>query len=258
MACRSSERPLVRGMVSEFRSSPTSLTLTELTSPVVTVLSSGNPLPAPTVIGTGGRIPPSTVIEDDANGNVEAAGVLFDPAEDGLDFYESLEGMLVQMNDLVATSFTFTNFGEIFVVGDNGANATTITPRGGLVIGPGDLNPERIVIDDEWFKTGPPAMPVVNVGGTFPGAHVGIMDWAFGEYRIQLRSQPVVGSTSSSLPNGAGHERAPAAWGVPAEPIDFGTASLLPPPNPPTNGDQCGDQNAKSSVPCRKVINITC
>jgi hypothetical protein len=204
MACRSSERPLPlasasAAWVSEFRSSPTSLTLTELTSPVVTVLSSGNPLPAPTVIGTGGRIPPSTVIEDDANGNVEAAGVLFDPAEDGLDFYESLEGMLVQMNDLVATSFTFTNFGEIFVVGDNGANATTITPRGGLVIGPGDLNPERIVIDDEWFKTGPPAMPVVNVGGTFPGAHVGIMDWAFGEYRIQLLSQPVVGSTGVSV-----------------------------------------------------------
>jgi hypothetical protein len=74
-----------------------------------------------------------------------------------------------------------------------------MTPRGGLVIGPGDLNPERIVIDDEWFKTGPPAMPVVNVGGTFPGAHVGIMDWAFGEYRIQLRSQPVVGSTGVSV-----------------------------------------------------------
>ncbi len=166
---------------------------------MVTVLSTGNALPAPTVIGTGGRIPPNTVIEDDATGNVEAPGVLFDPAEDGLDFYESLEGMLVQMNDLVATSFTFTNFGEIFVVGDNGANATTMTPRGGLVIGPGDLNPERMVIDDEWFKTGPPAMPTVNVGGTFPGAHVGIMDWAFGEYRIQLRSQPVVGSTGVSV-----------------------------------------------------------
>ena len=151
------------------------------------------------MIGTGGRIPPNTVIEDDATGNVEAPGVLFDPAEDGLDFYESLEGMLVQMNDLVATSFTFTNFGEIFVVGDNGANATTMTPRGGIVISPGDLNPERMVIDDEWFKTGPPAMPAVNVGGTFPGAHVGIMDWAFGEYRIQLRSQPVVGSTGVSV-----------------------------------------------------------
>ena len=189
----------VLGTVSEFRSGLTSLTLTELTTPVVTVLSSGNALPAPTVIGTGGRIPPNTVIEDDATGNVEAPGVLFDPAEDGLDFYESLEGMLVQMNDLVATSFTFTNFGEIFVVGDNGANATTMTPRGGIVISPGDLNPERMVIDDEWFKTGPPAMPAVNVGGTFPGPHVGIMDWAFGEYRIQLRSQPVVSSTGVSV-----------------------------------------------------------
>ena len=183
----------VRGLVTEFRSGAANLTMTELTSPVVTVLSSGNALPAATVIGTGGRVPPNTVIEDDATGNVEAPGVLFDPAEDGLDFYESMEGMLVQMNDLVATSFTFTNFGEIFVVGDNGANATTMTPRGGLVIGPGDLNPERMVIDDEWFKTGPPAMPAVNVGGTFPGAHVGILDYNFGEYRIQLRSQPVIG-----------------------------------------------------------------
>ena len=189
----------VLGRVSEFRSNATSLTLTELTSPVVTVLSTGNALPAPTVIGTGGRIPPNTVIEDDATGNVEAPGVLFDPAEDGLDFYESMEGMLVQMNDLVATSFTFTNFGEIFVVGDNGANATTMTPHGGVVISPGDLNPERMVIDDEWFKSGPPAMPAVNVGGTFPGPHVGILDWAFGEYRIQLREQPVIGSTGVSV-----------------------------------------------------------
>jgi hypothetical protein len=93
----------VRGMVSDFRSGLTSLTLTELTSPVVTVLSSGNPLPAPTVIGTGGRIPPSTVIEDDATGNVEAPGVLFDPAEDGLDFYESLEGMLYLTDSSIAS-----------------------------------------------------------------------------------------------------------------------------------------------------------
>ena len=134
------------------------------------------------------------------DGNVEALGVPFDPAEDGLDFYESLEGMLVQMNDLIATSFTFTSFGEIFVVGDNGANATTMTRRGGIVISEGDLNPERMVIDDEWFKVGTtPAMPAVNVGGTFPGAHVGILDYAFGEYRIQLRSRPLVGSTGVSV-----------------------------------------------------------
>ena len=75
-----------------------------------------------------------------------------------------------------------------------------MTPRGGLVISDGDLNPERMVIDDEWFKVGTtPAMPAVNVGGTFPGAHVGILDYAFGEYRIQLRSRPVVGSTGVSV-----------------------------------------------------------
>ena len=32
-----------------------------------------------------------------------------------------------------------------------------------------------------------------------PGAHVGILDWAFGEYRIQLRDRPTVGSTGISV-----------------------------------------------------------
>ena len=81
------------------------------------------------------------MIEDDATGNVEAPGVLFDPAEDGLDFYESMEGMLVQIERLVGDELTFTGFGEIFVVGDNGANATTMTPRGGVVIGAGRPEP---------------------------------------------------------------------------------------------------------------------
>ena len=108
------------------------------------------------------------LLERRSTGNVETSGA-FDPAEDGLDFWESFEGMLVQMNDLLATSFTFTNFGEVFVLGDNGANATVLSPAGSVVISEGDLNPERIVIDDEWFKAGgPPAMPAVNVGGTFP------------------------------------------------------------------------------------------
>ena len=43
-------------------------------------------------------MPPSTVVEDDANGDVEPTGV-FDPAQDGLDFWESLEGMRLQVND---------------------------------------------------------------------------------------------------------------------------------------------------------------
>ena len=64
--------------------------------------------------------------------NVETSGD-FDPAQDGLDFYESLEGMLVQMNDLVSTSYTFTSFGEIWVAArPNGAPISSVdfTPSG--------------------------------------------------------------------------------------------------------------------------------
>ena len=194
----------VQGRVTEFRASAAApnpnLSITELTSPQVLSKTTTSTTIAPSLIGNGGRVPPNAIFSNDAStGNVETSGA-FDPAEDGLDFWESFEGMLVQMNDLLATSFTFTNFGEVFVLGDNGANATVLSPAGSVVISEGDLNPERIVIDDEWFKAGgPPAMPAVNVGGTFPGPHVGIMDWAFGEYRIQLRERPTVGSTGISV-----------------------------------------------------------
>ena len=114
------------------------------------VLSSGNPLPPPVIIGTGGRIPPATVIEDDATGDVETSGV-FDPASDGIDFYESLEGMLVQVNNAVATG-PWHNFGsnrEIPVVGDNGANAGRCAPRAAVSSSrPTDFNPERIILND--------------------------------------------------------------------------------------------------------------
>ena len=63
------------GRAQEFRpggATTGNLTTTELTSPTISVLSTGNPLPAPVVIGNGGRVPPDTVIEDDAvGGSVE-------------------------------------------------------------------------------------------------------------------------------------------------------------------------------------------
>ena len=142
----------VSARVQEFRpggASTGNLTTTELASPSVSVLSTGNPLPAPVVLGTGGRVPPDTVIDDDAvGGDVENAGSVFDPAQDGLDFYESVEGMRVQLNDAVAVGPTATAFGETPVVGDNGANASVRTYRGGLLLRPGDGNPERITLDD--------------------------------------------------------------------------------------------------------------
>ena len=58
------------------------------------IISSGNTLPPSTVIGKGGHAIPDSVVEDDAF-------ALFDPQNDGLDFFESLESIRVQINNAV-------------------------------------------------------------------------------------------------------------------------------------------------------------
>jgi predicted extracellular nuclease len=174
----------VNGFVAEFRPGgpdTANLTTTELITPKVTVSSSGNPLPAATVIGTGGRVPPGEVIDDDATGDVETSGV-FDPATDGIDFYESLEGMRVQVNEAVAVG-PRNDFGEIPVIGDDGANASVRTPRGGIIIRPNDFNPERIILDDTLLPT-----PSVHVADGFTTPVAGVLDYSFGNFKLNITS----------------------------------------------------------------------
>jgi predicted extracellular nuclease len=179
----------VNGTVTEYRQYSDSLTLTEITAPTVSVISTGNPLPLPIVIGAGGRVPPATVINDDGTGNIETSGT-FDVATDGVDFYESLEGMRVQVNNPVAVSPT-SNFNEIVVILDGGTGFGPRTSRGGIYVSPTDFNPERIYLDDAIIGS---AMPQVNVGATFTGSSVGVMDYAFRNFRIQVAAAPVVAS----------------------------------------------------------------
>ena len=174
----------VSGRVVEFRpggETTDNLTTTEITTPglSVAVLSSGNPLPAPTVVGAGGRVPPSMVIEDDASESVETSGV-FDPGSDGIDFYESLEGMGVQVNQAVAVG-PRNGFGEIPVVGDQSALAGVDSVRGGILVRPNDFNPERIILDDTLLPT-----PVVNVRDGFSTPVVGVMDYSFGNFKLNI------------------------------------------------------------------------
>jgi predicted extracellular nuclease len=182
----------VRGTVTEFRpggATQPNLTTTELTSPFVTKLSSSSPLPPATVIGSGGRVPPTMVIADDAvGGSVENAGSVFDPANDGVDFYESLEGMRVQINNAVAVG-PRNAFGEIALLADDGAGASVgvRTARGGIVIRSNDFNPERIILDDVLTPT-----PVVKVGDHFTGPVVGVMDYSFGNFKLLITS-PLTG-----------------------------------------------------------------
>ena len=187
---------LVSGRVTEFRpggAASTNLTTTEIASPTVTPAGPG--AIAPTVVGLGGRVPPTTVIEDDASGNVETSGV-FDPATDGIDFYESLEAMLLQVNNPVVVG-PRNSFGEVWVLADDGADAFLRTTREGILVRKlgsapyprdyeqGDFNPERIQLEDDIVEG---ATPAVNVGDHFTSSAVGVLEYNFGNFELQLTS----------------------------------------------------------------------
>ncbi|OKH33733.1 hypothetical protein NIES2101_39680 [Calothrix sp. HK-06] len=176
----------VTGRVNEFRAgnNANNLTTTQINAnasgALVTQVATLGTI-TPTVLGANGRTIPNTFIQNDftATGNVETGGD-FDPVNEGIDFYESLEGMLIQVNNAVATSPT-NDFGEIWILADNGANATGRTSRGGNLISPIDFNPERIQIDDTLFTSG--TSPVVNVGATF-GTITGVVSYEFNNYEV--------------------------------------------------------------------------
>ncbi len=181
----------VSGTVTEFRPGGTTsnnLTTTEITGPTIKVLSQGNALPEAVVLGNSGRAIPTAVIENDVTGNIETSGLnTFDPSQDGIDFFESVEGMRVQINNPIATSPT-NNFGEIFVLADNGENATGLTARGGSLISEGDFNPERIQIDDALLSG---ANPLVDVGAKLSPI-VGVVDYNFNNYEVLPTTAPTV------------------------------------------------------------------
>ncbi|SDT82187.1 hypothetical protein SAMN05216371_7018 [Streptomyces sp. TLI_053] len=191
----------VGGTVSEYRpggtGGTTNLTVTELTSPSTTVLAHNAALPAATLVGSGGRVPPAAVISSVTTGDVETAGG-FQPATDGLDFWESLEGMRVQLNNAAVVG-PRASVGEIPVVPQGSA---TRTARGGILLQAADGNPERVLLDDVLAPT-----PAANVGDTLSGATVGVLDYSFGNFKLLVTATPTV------LPGGLAPETtaAPAA-----------------------------------------------
>ena len=181
----------VDGTVVEFSAGPLNLTTTEIGSPTVTVVSSGHELPT-TVVGED-VFPPTLVIDDDSTSSVHAADAVFDPANDGIDFWESLEGMRLQVADAVAVG-PRNGFGEIAVVSENQDDAGIRTPRGGILVRklgaagdyrPGDFNPERLILDDVIAST-----PQVNAGDAFATDPVGVLDYSFGNFKLLVTATP--------------------------------------------------------------------
>ena len=167
----------VAGTVSEFTPGGTdsgNLSTTQISSPTVTTLSSGNSLPSAVIIGNGGRVPPTESIDDDP--------ASFNPDADGIDFFESLEGMLVTAHDTVTISGN-TPFGEIFTAVDGGSGATGISDRTTLNISPDDFNPERVQIDEDTDILPGFDFPVVDTGDSL-GDVTGVVTYSFGNFEI--------------------------------------------------------------------------
>lgn len=185
----------VDATVDEFRSGGSggfeNLTTTELVSPTITVLDGGNALPT-TVIGVD-RMPPTRIIDNDSTSSVEASDATFDPDQDGVDFWESLEGVRLSVADAVAVGPT-NNFGEVAVISGLQHHAGLRTPRGGILVRQlgeagdsrdGDFNPERLILDDVLAPT-----PDVNTGDGFETDPVGVLDYSFGNFKLLVTGDP--------------------------------------------------------------------
>ncbi len=170
------------------------LSVTEIVAHSVVIESGRAQLPAPVVIGWAGRRPPAARIDSHPEGDVEdPKNQDFDPCADAIDFYESLEHMLIRVDDARAVGPT-TASGEIAVVGDDGRAATPRTPRGGMLLRPGDSNPERILIDDALVSES----PKVDVGARFVEPIVGVMGYSHGNFKL-FNSVPLIVEGANDL-----------------------------------------------------------
>jgi predicted extracellular nuclease len=154
------------------------LPLTRLYSvALIEVLSSGNPLPAP----------------------VELNDLPDESIADGIAFWEPLEGMLVTVRNAPVVAPT-SAYGEFAVLAKDDAKPGSgfypqtqqilVRNLGGDVV---DYNPERILVDDSSLDDAIVVMPGDRVRSL-----VGVVDYTFGNYKLQPASFDV---KTHNLPN---------------------------------------------------------
>ncbi|MCM2316502.1 MAG: endonuclease/exonuclease/phosphatase family protein [Thermoanaerobaculia bacterium] len=151
---------------------PGALTATQIVKPEVRTLSRANTVPPALRVGAKGRAIPDRVIDDDGL-------TRFEPRTDAIDFWESIEGMLVEVHDAVVVGAT-SGYGDMVVLADGGVAAAVRSPRGGIVLQDHDVNPERIIVEPRLVRN----PPLVETGDRVAGSIVGVVDYNFGNYRL--------------------------------------------------------------------------
>ena len=189
------------------------LTLTQIADVTDVVVDSASTrvLPAPVLIGGDGIAPPTvgpnfdpallpefitnpdgTIgftqadFNDPAIGNAQS----LQPDVFAADFWESLEGVLVTLNDAIQVSET-DGSGQIYALVDEGEGSNNLNARGGLTLGvdatdiaTGDSSGERIQVDlDDALVTGQEQSEDIFQGATL-GDVTGVLNYSFGEYEV--------------------------------------------------------------------------
>ncbi|WP_339824090.1 5'-nucleotidase C-terminal domain-containing protein [Paenibacillus sp. FSL R7-0163] len=169
----------VSGAISEYNEGNASnLTSTQITMTSIKVYSSSSyTVPVPVVLGKGGRAIPSTIIDNDGMAN-------FEPNEDAIDFYESLEGMLVKLpTPTIISPYWTSGSGNsmLYNIPTRVENDTpdVITPAGGLVLKEyNQYNPQRLII-----AYGNPGQEVIT-GDKFAGDVTGVIGYNNGNFKV--------------------------------------------------------------------------
>ncbi|WNZ12521.1 endonuclease/exonuclease/phosphatase family protein [Streptomyces sp. 11x1] len=171
----------VAGTVSEFVPGGTSSgnqSVTQITRPTITVVSTGNAVPAPTVVDAR-SVPNRYAPTGDTAAGGSINGLTLTPGTYALDRYESLEGMNVQVADARVVGAT-DPFTELWVTVKPWENDNR---RGGTVYGSyTSQNTGRLQIQSLGAVAD---FPKANVGDTLKGATAGPLDYnQFGGYTL--------------------------------------------------------------------------
>ena len=149
----------------------------------VTRRGAGAAVAAAVVLGPSGRAAPARVVADGVSGDVEALPALRTGRQRPRLLREP--GEHARPGERCRGGRAAGRPGELPVLPENGAGVDRRTVRGGLLAAPPGEAPPRIILADGAVRT-PPA----SLGDRFPGQTTGIVDYAFGGYRVRVDELP--------------------------------------------------------------------
>jgi predicted extracellular nuclease len=153
----------------------------------ITKIASNQALPKSLVLGSKGRKIPKHHVSSYKKGDLNKKTFL--NLNDGIDFYESIEGMRVSINDPRVLGFSGgkeelvsinpKSYLSIYLLPDGNDDNNNSTPAGGLILNSEteDYNPEIILLTTNHMTKGIDTKMVLNVGDQLDGKLEGVLSY---------------------------------------------------------------------------------